>query len=149
MVKDFFLEFLTEETTCTNEMSKETTSENHCQKRPPTSGGTPGQPTRGTCRLGQCRQGGAAIPVSGRSGCHSAGGPCRHLPPSPVAAGWPGTAAANASAGSQRSSAQQEKSGRFVADSRPAQVPMQKEKSGRFVCCSLQGCWLQTLAFIN
>jgi hypothetical protein len=32
---------LTEETTCTSEMSKETTSENIYQKRPPTSGGTP------------------------------------------------------------------------------------------------------------
>jgi hypothetical protein len=58
-------EFLTEETTCTNEMAKETTSENICQKRPLLSGGTPGQATRGTCRLGQCRQGLAAVPSSG------------------------------------------------------------------------------------
>jgi hypothetical protein len=58
-------EFLTEETTCTNEMAKETTSENICQKRPLPSGGTPGQATRGTCRLGQCRQGPAAVPSSG------------------------------------------------------------------------------------
>jgi hypothetical protein len=53
-------EFLTEETTCTNEMAKETTSEIICQKRPAVSGGTPAQATRGTCRLGQCRQGPAA-----------------------------------------------------------------------------------------
>jgi hypothetical protein len=40
-------EFLTEETTCTNEMPKETTSENFCQKRPLLSGGRPCQATRG------------------------------------------------------------------------------------------------------
>jgi hypothetical protein len=34
-------------------------------KRTPTGGGTSGQATRGTCRLGQRRQGGAAIPKSG------------------------------------------------------------------------------------
>jgi hypothetical protein len=88
---DIVPEFLTEETTCANVMSERTTSQNHCQKRPLRSGGTPRQATRGTCRLGQCRQGGAAIPISGRSGCHSAGGPCRHLPPTPVAAGWRGS----------------------------------------------------------
>jgi hypothetical protein len=32
---------LTHETTCASEMSKKTTCENLCQKRPPTSGGTP------------------------------------------------------------------------------------------------------------
>jgi hypothetical protein len=58
-------EFLTEETTCTNELPKETTSEIFCQKRPLLSGGTPGQATRATCRLGQCRHGGAATTVAG------------------------------------------------------------------------------------
>jgi hypothetical protein len=48
-----------------NLMSERTTSENFCQKRPLLSGGTPGQATRGTCRLGQCRQGGAATPIAG------------------------------------------------------------------------------------
>jgi hypothetical protein len=65
------LEFLTEETTCTNEMSKETTPENICQKRPPRSGGTPGQATRGTCRLGRCRQGPAANAHAGMLPFHA------------------------------------------------------------------------------
>jgi hypothetical protein len=59
------IEFLTHWTTCTNEMSKRTTFENICQKIPPLSGGTPGQATHGTCRLGQSRQGGAAIVITG------------------------------------------------------------------------------------
>jgi hypothetical protein len=46
-------EFLTYETTCTNEMAKRTTSENFYQKTPPENGGTFAQATRGTCRLGQ------------------------------------------------------------------------------------------------
>jgi hypothetical protein len=62
---------LTEEITCTNEMSKETTSENICQKRPPRSGGTPGQATRGTCRLGRCRQGPAANAHAGMLPFHA------------------------------------------------------------------------------
>jgi hypothetical protein len=37
-------EFLTEETTCTNEMSKETTSENICQKRPRAAWASAGRP---------------------------------------------------------------------------------------------------------
>jgi hypothetical protein len=41
LVELMALEFLTEETTCTNEMPKETTCENICQKRPLLSGGTP------------------------------------------------------------------------------------------------------------
>jgi hypothetical protein len=57
-------EFLTHETTCASEMLEKTTCENFCQKRPPTSGGTPGQATRGTCRLGQCRQAPAAVAVA-------------------------------------------------------------------------------------
>jgi hypothetical protein len=60
----YFAEFLTEETTCINEMAKETTSKIICQKRPAVSGGTPGQATCDTCRLGQCRQGLAAVPSS-------------------------------------------------------------------------------------
>jgi hypothetical protein len=58
-------EFLTHETTCLSEMLEKTTYENFCQKRPPTSGGTPGQATRGTCRLGQGRQAPAAVAVAG------------------------------------------------------------------------------------
>jgi hypothetical protein len=58
-------EFLTHETTCPSEMLEKTTCEIFCQKRPPTSGGTPGQATRGTCRLGQCRQAPAAVAVAG------------------------------------------------------------------------------------
>jgi hypothetical protein len=49
-------EFLTYETTCTNEMAERTTSENYCQKRPALSGGRPGQAARGTCRHCQTRQ---------------------------------------------------------------------------------------------
>jgi hypothetical protein len=54
------VEFLTNQTTCASVLSKRTTSEFFCQKRPPRGGGTPGQATRGTCRLGQCRQACAA-----------------------------------------------------------------------------------------
>jgi hypothetical protein len=46
------LEFLTHETTYINKMAKKTTFEIICQKTPPLSGGTPGQATRGTYRLG-------------------------------------------------------------------------------------------------
>jgi hypothetical protein len=56
---------LTHETTCASEMLEKTTCKNFCQKRPPTSGGTPGQATRGTCRLGQCRQAPAAVAIGG------------------------------------------------------------------------------------
>jgi hypothetical protein len=56
-------EFLTHETTCASEMPEKTTCEKFCQKRPPTSGGTPSQATRGTCRLGQWRQAPAAVAV--------------------------------------------------------------------------------------
>jgi hypothetical protein len=59
------IEFLTHETTCINEMAKKTTSEIICQKTPPLSGGTPGQVTRGTCRLGQHRHAPAANAISG------------------------------------------------------------------------------------
>jgi hypothetical protein len=76
-----FQEFLTEATTCTNEMAKETISENICQKRPLLSGGTPGQVTRGTCRLGQCRQGPAAVPSSGMLPLHRRRQPLWGLPP--------------------------------------------------------------------
>jgi hypothetical protein len=38
-------EFLTYETTCTNEIAKRTTSENFCQKTPPANGGTLAQAT--------------------------------------------------------------------------------------------------------
>jgi hypothetical protein len=55
------LEFLTDWTTCTNEMAKKTTYEKYCQKEPLLGG----QATRGTCRLGQSRQEGAAIPKAG------------------------------------------------------------------------------------
>jgi hypothetical protein len=51
---------LTHETTRASEMLEKTTCEIFCQKGPPTDGGTPGQATRGTCRLGQCRQAPAA-----------------------------------------------------------------------------------------
>jgi hypothetical protein len=54
-------EFLTHETNCASEMLEKTTCEIFCQKRPPTSGGT-----RGTCRLGQCRQAPAAVAIAGR-----------------------------------------------------------------------------------
>jgi hypothetical protein len=60
-------EFLTYETTCASEMLEKTTSEIFCQKGPPTSGGTPQPATRGTCRLGQCRQAPAAVAVAGTS----------------------------------------------------------------------------------
>jgi hypothetical protein len=59
------LEFLTHETTCTNEMAKRTTSEKFCQKTPPENGGTLAQATRGMCRLGQCRHHPAAVAKPG------------------------------------------------------------------------------------
>jgi hypothetical protein len=40
------MEFLTDRTTCTNEMAKKTTSEKYYQKGPPLGGGTSGQATR-------------------------------------------------------------------------------------------------------
>jgi hypothetical protein len=60
---------------------KRTTSEKDCQKRPVLSGGTPGQATRGTCRLGQSRQGGAATYVAGMWLARAAVGPAASLPP--------------------------------------------------------------------
>jgi hypothetical protein len=45
-------EFLTHQTTCASEMLEKTTCENFGQKGPPAGGGTFGQATRGTCRLG-------------------------------------------------------------------------------------------------
>jgi hypothetical protein len=60
-------EFLTKQTTCASVLLKKTTSEKDCQKRPPSGGGTPGQATRGTCRLAQSRHGGAATPEAGNS----------------------------------------------------------------------------------
>jgi hypothetical protein len=51
---------LKHETTCASEILEKTTCEKFCQKGPPTSGGTPGQATRGTCRLDQWRQAPAA-----------------------------------------------------------------------------------------
>jgi hypothetical protein len=47
-------------------MSKRTTFEKFWQKRPPLSGGTLGQVTHGTCRLGRSRQGGATVANAGR-----------------------------------------------------------------------------------
>jgi hypothetical protein len=58
-------EFLTHQTTCASEMLEKTTCEIFYQKRPPVDGGTPGQATRGTCRLGQCRQAPAAVRIAG------------------------------------------------------------------------------------
>jgi hypothetical protein len=59
------LEFLTHETTCASEMLEKTTCEIFCQKRPPMSGGTPGQATRDTCRRCHCRQAPAAVAIAG------------------------------------------------------------------------------------
>jgi hypothetical protein len=61
--------WITHETTCASEMLEKTTYKKFCQKRPPTSGGTPGQATRGTCRLGQCRQAPAAVAIGGTLAC--------------------------------------------------------------------------------
>jgi hypothetical protein len=60
-----FSEFLTNWTTCTNEIAKKTTCEKYCQKEPLLGSGTSGQATHGTRRLGQSRQEGAAIPKAG------------------------------------------------------------------------------------
>jgi hypothetical protein len=57
-----YLEFLAKKTTCASEMSKKTTYEKNCQKGPCLSGGTSGQATHVTCRLGQIRQVLAATP---------------------------------------------------------------------------------------
>jgi hypothetical protein len=77
----FFFEFLTNQTTCASVLSKRTTSQNYCQKRPALSGGTPGQAARGTCRLGQSRQGGAATPRAGMWLGRCAVDPAAYLPP--------------------------------------------------------------------
>jgi hypothetical protein len=67
-------------------MPKETTCENICQKRPLLSGGTPGQATRGTCRLGHRRQAPAAVRITGM--CPGVGAPGHiSMPPLPLAAG--------------------------------------------------------------
>jgi hypothetical protein len=58
-------EFLTHKTTCASEMLEKTTCQKICQKRPPTSGGTSGEATRGTCRLGRRRQVHAATAKAG------------------------------------------------------------------------------------
>jgi hypothetical protein len=58
-------EFLTNQTTCATVLSKRTTSEIICQKGPLLSGGTSGQATRSTCRLGRRRHGAAASRVAG------------------------------------------------------------------------------------
>jgi hypothetical protein len=50
-------EFLTHKTTCASEMLEKTTCRKICQKRP--------LPTRGTCRLGRCRQVHAATAKAG------------------------------------------------------------------------------------
>jgi hypothetical protein len=46
-------------------MLEKTTCEKFCQKRPITGGGTAGQATRGTCRLGRRRHEGAATSNTG------------------------------------------------------------------------------------
>jgi hypothetical protein len=85
-------------------MSKRTSYENIYQKGPPKGGGTSGQVTRGTCRLGQRRQGGAANPKSGMLSGRSrrrrtleeaghaawagAGRVTWHMPPPPKPAPW-------------------------------------------------------------
>jgi hypothetical protein len=61
------LVFLTNQTTCASVLSKRTTSEKVWQKRPPGGGGTSGQATRGTCRLGQRRHVHAATANAGTS----------------------------------------------------------------------------------
>jgi hypothetical protein len=61
-----FPEFLTEETTCANVLSKKTPYEKNCQKRPLLGGGMSGQATRVTCRLGQSRHAPAATPKAGK-----------------------------------------------------------------------------------
>jgi hypothetical protein len=74
------IEFLTKQTTCASVLAKRTTSENHCQKGPALSGGTPGQAARGTCRHCHRRQGGAAYTIAGMWLGRLAvggGGPCR------------------------------------------------------------------------
>jgi hypothetical protein len=56
---------LKKKTTCASEMLKNTTCEIFCQKGPCLSGGTSGQATRVTCRLGQIRQALAGFGLGG------------------------------------------------------------------------------------
>jgi hypothetical protein len=72
-------EFLTKKTTCASEMSKKTTCGKIYQKGSRLSGGTSGQATRVTCRLGQIRQALAATPNTGMLADGR-----RHRPPFPV-----------------------------------------------------------------
>jgi hypothetical protein len=63
--------FLTHKTTCASKMLEKITCRKICQKRPPTGGGTSGQATRGTCRLGRRRHGGEVGPAAtAKSGRH-------------------------------------------------------------------------------
>jgi hypothetical protein len=69
-------EFLTHETTCASEMLEKTTCENFCQKRPPTSGGTPGQATRAAwASAGRPLP---PLPLAACDGRRWRGTPCRH-----------------------------------------------------------------------
>jgi hypothetical protein len=105
-------EFLTHKTTCASEMLEKTTCRKICQKRPLRVAGTAGQATRGTCRLGRRRHGGAATANAGTSAAIDDPAPPRHpaatakggmachviLPPLPKAA-WPTTVTACLRAG--------------------------------------------------
>jgi hypothetical protein len=85
-------EFLTHKTTCASEMLEKTTCRKICQKRPPTSGGTSGQATRGTCRLGRRWHGGAATANAGTSAAIDG-----HAPRHPAATAKGGMACATTS----------------------------------------------------
>jgi hypothetical protein len=137
--------FLTHKTTCASEMLEKTTCRKICQKRPPTGGGTSGQTTRGTCRLGRRRHGGAATKNAGMwpglwrcrkafahvgpAATHVAGKVTWHMPP------HPSPAPCHLCTTDSRTSMQK----------RSALTSMQKERSwfacpgGRFVCCCVTG----------
>jgi hypothetical protein len=68
-------------------MLEKTTCRKICQKRPPTGGGTSGQATRGTCRLGRRRHGGAATANAGTSAAVDGRSKRWVLPPLPNPAG--------------------------------------------------------------
>jgi hypothetical protein len=61
-ISAYFVEFLTEETTCATVMSKRTTSQNFCQKRPPAASTNAGTPPAASTEPGTPP---AAVPKAG------------------------------------------------------------------------------------
>jgi hypothetical protein len=79
-----FEEFLTEETTCANVMSKRTTSQIFCQKRPPAAFTNAGTPSAASTKPGTPP---AAVPKPGMWPSKRRRHQPSALPPAPIPAG--------------------------------------------------------------